>query len=142
MKNTGFADFEHYHVPQAFIVIEEGIYQAQADMGDLSAGDYVLPLCFQIESEEENANCHYLLEDILERYNAFSPFAEVQGEEFVVEFAVSDYLRQARLAGIDTGEDESLPGIRQLKADLLGARVIHRTVDRDDGQFVELVIEK
>ena len=142
MKNTGFADFDHYHDTQAFSVVEEGIYQALIDMGDLSAGDYVLPLCFHIEEEEENANCHYLLEDILDRYNAFAPYAEVQGTEFVVEFAVSDYLRQARLAGIDTGEDESLPGIRQLKADLLGARVTHRTVDREDGQFLELTIEK
>lgn len=140
MKNTGLADFEHYHDAQAFTRVEEGIYQALADMGSISAGDYVLALCFELENDEENADCHYLLEDILDSYNAFAPYADVQGTEFVVEFAISNDLHPPHLSGAEA--DESLAQIRALKTDLLNARVTHRTVDRDDGQYLELSIEK
>lgn len=139
MKDIALIRFEHYLDPARFVTVEEGIYQAVADQDELQleAGDYLLALTFAFEDEEEKLDYPYLIEDLLERYNAFSPYMEVREDgRLAVEFAMRDYLKE-----LIQGEDESLDTIRAIKADLLGKRVFYTPVMEDGKEYLHLTIE-
>ncbi|MDO5090866.1 MAG: hypothetical protein Q4D61_04915 [Cardiobacteriaceae bacterium] len=140
MIDIALITFEHYADPARFTVVEEGIYQAVADQPELEleAEDYLLALSFAFENEEEKQDWPYFVEDLLERYNAFSPYAEIRDDgRLAVEFAMRNYLKEK----LKDAEDDALPTIRAIKADLLGKRVYYTKVMENGQEYLQLTFE-
>lgn len=141
MKNTQINTPQHFLDITKFKAIDKGIYQALQTNVDITAGDYLLSLAFEFESENERDNAPYIIEDLLEKYLLYSPFISENENTLIVEFAVSDYLKDARAKGIVDSEDDSLASITQFRDDILGKRVFEREFEKDGAMYIETVIE-